>query len=74
MVKEKGGQAGRQAGRRALVGIDWSFLPRTLLDKPIDDTLSQPGILLIPPLKQLIAIVAQKRRSARSRPARFAPG
>lgn len=57
----------------APVGIDGSFLPRTLLDKPIEDTLSQPGILVIPLLKQLIAIVAQLRCSARSGPARIAP-
>lgn len=52
---------GGQTGIRAPAGIDGSFLPRTLLDKPIDDTLSKPGMLVIPLLKQLIAIAALQR-------------
>lgn len=60
-------------GRQAYVRIDRSSLPRTLLDKAIDDTLSKPGLLVIPLLKQFIALVAQLRCRARSRPARVAP-
>lgn len=52
---------GGQRGMHAPVGLDWSFLPRTLLDKPIDDSLSKPGILVMPLLKQLIAIAALQR-------------
>lgn len=69
----EGSGDGGQTGIRAPVGIDWSFLPRTLLDKAIDDTLSKGGILVIPLLKQLIALAAELRCSARSRPARIAP-
>lgn len=60
------GDAG-QTGVDALVGIDWSFVQRTLLDEP---TVNQA--CANPPVKQLIAVVAQMRCSAHPRPARIA--
>lgn len=61
---------GGQTGGCALVGIDWSFVLRTLLDKPIDDMVNQG--FATPPVTQLNATVAQMRCSARSRCARIA--
>ena len=61
-------EMGGQTGAYALVGIEWSFMLRTLLDKPIDDTLHQG--FANPPVKPLIAIVAQMRCG--TRPARIA--
>lgn len=61
---------GGQTGVYALVGIDWSFVLRTLLDKALDEIVNQG--FANPPEKQLIATVAQMRCSARSRPARIA--
>lgn len=46
------------------------FRAEEILDKPIDDIVNQG--FANPPVKQLIAIAAQMRCSARSRPARIA--
>lgn len=56
-----------QTGVYALAGVDWSFVQRTLLDKP---TVKQA--CANPLVKQLIAVVAQMRCSAHSHPARIA--